>query len=288
MANQKSSTVEVFLKFILVFVIALCSFAVGTFVGQKFSEDQNKLVGLKSGSERGVASVSPDATDVKPESALSHEDIASLEEEFSEKETSEIQDAIHSKQVSAEKMANSALDKLERDLKAKGTTAPVAKAVEGETGGHGSNNGRGYDARAVHAKELAAASKKEQKLPVLIKDDEVSQVAERIAKDEKPLEAAKINVSRVPSSLPGVANSSPIGKFTVQIASYKTEGEAKNHAADLKGKGFGSYYVKAEVNGQTWYRVAVGQFNEQAEANNYMKQIYKEANLKGFVTKVTR
>ncbi len=102
--ERYGSKTDVIVKLVLVFFIALLSFSIGTFVGKKFSDNQHKLaelepsthgseVAAKDGHEpeaepegtddtRGLASVNPNAHDVKPDKALSDDEIAKLAEEF--------------------------------------------------------------------------------------------------------------------------------------------------------------------------------------------------------------
>ena len=62
---------------------------------------------------------------------------------------------------------------------------------------------------------------------------------------------------------------SAIGKYTVQVGSYKTEKEAQKISAELKEKGFSAFYVTANIKGAKWFRVSVGLFATQKEANAY-------------------
>src|SRR5258708_40192025 len=91
MLNQNGgSRTDTLIKLVLIFFISLLSFSVGTFVGKQFSDSQHKLSALDADytGKREAASVSPQSMDVKPEDALTDEDIANLTEEFvkSEKE----------------------------------------------------------------------------------------------------------------------------------------------------------------------------------------------------------
>ena len=81
------------------------------------------------------------------------------------------------------------------------------------------------------------------------------------------------------SALPGQANSS-VGKYTVQVASYSTEDEAKSNAAQLKNKGWQAFYIPASVGGKTWYRVSVGLFNSHISAQAFRKDFLKDSGMK--------
>ncbi len=242
MRNQRGgSTTEVLLKFVLVFVISLFSFAVGTFVGQQFSESQQKIASIeKATTDRGTASISPDAFDIKPSSALTDADVDSIAEEFSETEDSSLRDMIENDQL--DKEVSEALKEIEN--------------------------------RESEKLEQAKQMEKNEDL------------ADKIAKNENPLPQVKDDGPRIPSSLPKAVAPQSIGKFTVQVASYKTEDEAKEFAEGLKTKGFSAFYVPAKIKSQTWYRVSVGLFTSQSEAMQHKAKLYKTANLKGFVAKI--
>lgn len=118
----------------------------------------------------------------------------------------------------------------------------------------------------------------------------VHEAAQRVANNETPTVAAKVQTeTRVPSSLPKSVGSAALSEFTVQVASYPTLDEAKNHANDLVKKGFPAYPVEANVKGKVWYRVSVGSFKTQKEAGTYRAQLIKQANLSSaIVQKIDR
>lgn len=265
MFNQVGgAAAEVLLKFCVVFVIALCSFAVGTFAGKKFTEDQHRLASLESeNTDREVASVA--ALDTKPTNALSDEDLKSLTEEFSQEGVAKIEHAVGDTHKEAEALAQQALEKLDAEMKQIEKTKEMAQPTD---------------------KSAAARQPQQEQVK---KVDQTTLVAERIATNqEKILTVPKKEVSRIPASLPTLAAASAAGKYTVQVASYKSEDEAKVFAEDLVKKGFAAYYVKAALKGQTWFRVSIGSFSGQEEANKHLQKVYSEAKLKGFVTKIAQ
>jgi cell division septation protein DedD len=274
MLNQVGgAAAEVLLKFCVVFVIALCSFAVGTFAGKKFTEDQYRLSSLESGhhGDREMASVAK--VEEKPDNVLSEEDLKSLTEEFSHDDAKKIEASIGDKQKEAEALAQQALDKLEEEMK-----------VMDKKDAHHDATAKGAEVRQPQTMHLEAKLQPHEK-----KLDHTTLVAERIATNqEKVVVAPKKEVSRIPSSLPVMQAATALGKYTVQVGAYKSEEEAKILADDLMKKGLPAYYVKAELKGQTWYRVSVGTFADQDEANKNVQKVYQEAKLKGFVTKIVK
>lgn len=266
------SKTDAIVKLVLVFFVALLSFSIGTFVGKKFSDNQHKMAQMEPGSEEGgehndasahgeaakhddaakegehgeavnheeasaehgaanengakeehgdrnVASVSADAHNVKPEKALSDEEISKLAEEF------------------------------------------VVDDKKEATKGHGKEE--------VAHEERKVASEKAH---------ETKEPAKHESKSEEHTAALPSSASRIPSALPKeVAASSTLGKYTVQVASYPSEQEAQKRAAELKEKGFSAFYITAKIKNQTWYRVNVGLFTTQKEADAYKKDLVSKA-----------
>jgi septal ring-binding cell division protein DamX len=139
-------------------------------------------------------------------------------------------------------------------------------------------------AATVSAQKDDASDKSGQKMDKQAKRGkaaEVNEVAEKVAKAKAPADSA--SEARKPSStLPSVANSAA-GKYTVQVASYADEKEAQNHVAELKGKGWNSFYFPANVQGKTWYRVSVGVFDNMKNAREFSVQFMKDANTKAAI-----
>ncbi len=74
------------------------------------------------------------------------------------------------------------------------------------------------------------------------------------------------------------------GNYTIQIAAYKDFKDAVSHMANLEKKGFTSYRIKAQKDGQTWYRVRSGLFTTKELADRYLKKL-KQAKINGMVIK---
>lgn len=70
-----------------------------------------------------------------------------------------------------------------------------------------------------------------------------------------------------------------IGKYTIQLGSYRTLDEAKNFAQGFLVRGYKPLVREVEVRSQgTWYRVSLGVFESISAATQY---IQKEGNLFG-------
>jgi cell division septation protein DedD len=88
--------------------------------------------------------------------------------------------------------------------------------------------------------------------------------------------------------VPEVANESSISgeQYTVQVASLKELDRAESLTRSLIGKGIDAYYLAANVNGKTYYRIRCGKFSDRNEAETYAQKIEADSGLKGFVSKV--
>jgi cell division protein FtsN len=279
--ERYGSKTDVVVKLVLVFFIALLSFSVGTFVGKKFSDNQHKMAqlepdqkssgeahGTEGGEEsRGIASVPPEAGAMKPEKALTDDEIAKLAEEFVTDDA---------KPTEPGKMNDKHMDDHTQAKTEHGETA-TAPASAGHAPASNMEAAPHQPAPAAHGAAAGEAA------------HEVLKPAARMAEGRSAVvENPAAAPSRIPAALPKEIASSAIGKFTVQVGSFKTEKEAQTVSADLKGKGFSSFYVSAKVKGETRYRVSVGLFTTAAEADKYKKDLLARAKISdALVTKIT-
>lgn len=320
MSSEKgSSKADTLVKAVLVLFISLLSFSVGTFVGKQVSDSDHRRLALEGEfkADRSVAS-----TDENADEKISDQEVESLTEEFINKEKNEREPAAaeghgdahgekpaakdaHGKadaHAAAPKAAEGHGDAHEAPAAAEGYKAyqrggkkedahapakkeeaheapakPAAKAAahEPEHEDHGGHAPAAAPKHEAPAKEAAHAPAHGAPAP------KPSAAAEKVSHDEAPSDGEK--EARKPSSaLPSVA-SSAIGKYTVQVASYADEKEAQGHAAGLKGKGWNAFYLSANVNGKTWYRVLVGLFNNSKSAGDFRAQFMKESNTKSAI-----
>ena len=67
------------------------------------------------------------------------------------------------------------------------------------------------------------------------------------------------------------------GKFTVQVASYREKGDARELADRLTRKGYQAFVAEAEIPGKgTWYRVRVGRFGTRKEAASFGENLKRK------------
>lgn len=265
MAKKASgSGADTIIKLVLIFFISLLSFSVGTFVGKQVSDADYRRASIEGEYDHFQA----DAGSEKKGEAISEDEIASLTEEFVNTEKRELA-SDNSKNKETAKTTD---HKNKEDHKA-----------ESKAGNDGYKKyGKAVPSKAM--KEKAVAQKE------LMKEDKghsVENAARRVASGKAPAKAT--SESRKPTSvLPGVA-SSAVGKYTVQVASYADEGEAKAHSAKLKSKGWNAFYIPADVKGRTWFRVSVGLFSTTASAEKFKSELKKEANISSaYVQKIVQ
>jgi cell division protein FtsN len=260
------SKTDVVVKLILVFFISLLSFSIGTFVGKKFSDNQHKISQLEPGAvdkedSSHQARTTASATDDDSEgNSLSDAEISKLAEEFV------TDDEKTTRSISSEKT--------EKDEHHAEKTEPehAAKKEEPKT--------------EPKAEEHKAAEHKPEH-----KADQVGAVAQKVAEGKSPAEGEKhVEKKAGPVTvLPKNVAASAAGKFTVQVASYPKEDEAQGMASELKNKGFSAFYIPAQIKGQTWYRVSVGLFTTQKEAQAYRDDLLSRAKVSSaIVQKITQ
>lgn len=238
-----ASKTDVVVKLVLVFFISLLSFSIGTFVGKKYSDNQHKLASLEpqSATQREVASEKGHGPEAAPGSehkdgALTDEDIKKLAEEFVADDTEEVAQNPNGGGESQSKDSH---------------TAPTAE-VKNET-----------------AKATDSAKKPEPAGHAAPSVAAVTAGAHDLIDGKKPAPAATEVKTRQPSSIPKDVAQYSVGKFTVQIAAYETEDEARKKSNELKEKGYSAFYIPAQVKGRNWYRVSVGLFATEDEAKKY-------------------
>jgi cell division septation protein DedD len=249
MASEKgSSKADTLIKMVLVFFISLLSFSVGTFVGKQVSDSDHRRLALEGeykGGSREVASADEPAEEGGDK--ISEKDVESLTEEFVNKEKG-------------------------REPAAHGDAHEPEHAEE-----HAAPDASGYKAYKGKKEAGKPAEKDEHGHAA----DAAHKVANKVAEGHAPTDGRP--EERKPNAvLPSVANSA-IGKFSVQVASYADEKQAKDHAADLKGKGWTAFYLSANVKGHTWFRVLVGLFENPKSADEFRAQFEKDAGVKSAI-----
>ena len=289
--ERYGSKTDVVVKLVLVFFVCLLSFSVGTFVGKTFSDNQHRLAQFEPAStEREVASTTEATT--KPGDTLSDDEIAKLAEEFVNEDdghaVAKTEQAADVHAAPAKTAAHDAAPAKVETAKADTHTppAPVRNVAEAKPAAHAAPVARpapqpvaeklaqGH-AADTHAAKPAPKAPASTDAKVTLKPDT----------EKKP----------VPSSLPEDVAASAIGKFTVQVASYPTEAEATKMTENLKGQGFGAFYVKADITDKktaatkTWYRVSVGLFQSQKEADAYKADLLSRSKVSSaIVQKITK
>jgi cell division protein FtsN len=77
--------------------------------------------------------------------------------------------------------------------------------------------------------------------------------------------------------------------FAVQVASFATEADAKELAANLELRGLPSFYFSFLVGDQKWYRVNLGLFDDRASAEAFRIKNKQVADLaKGLVRRIPK
>lgn len=278
-------------KLALVFFISLLSFSVGTFVGKKYSDNQHQLAALEPGKKSAhgeeVASGHGDAGhgEANHGEAAGHGEAAATEGHGEPtRETAS---------TNGGTMSDEEIAKLAEEFVADDTHTVSAK------NDHGDSHGDAH-AEAAHGAPAATAEKSHgettAKARTTASTHETAK-AETVATTEKPA-ASKLREhnpssttveGRVPTSLPKEVGQYQPARFTVQVAAYTDEAEAKKMATDLKGQGYSAFYVPTLVKGKTYYRVSVGQFATQQEASLFKAELVEKAKVgSAFVQKITQ
>lgn len=292
--NQAGSTkTDTIVKLMLVFFISLLSFSMGTYVGKRFSDHQAQVAKFESGTaseasapERSIASEGAMANDphgsatppgeasaTPGESVPTDEEVRQLAKEFaldastppgaSAPEASPSHNSEPSAAVKEVHSPASAPSKPQAAGKLPSTAQPEPKKLSAHEGEHSPSPASPEVAKPSPAAERVAQGK----APIATNPNEDTNT--KPVATVPPSPAAK-RATQVATELPRQLASSPVGKFTVQIASYPEEELAKQSAEDLRKKGYAAFYISTLVNQKTWHRVNVGLFSTKSEADRFL------------------
>lgn len=291
MLNQRGgSKADTAVKLVLIFFISLLSFSVGTFVGKQVSDSDYKRAALeedyKSFRQAGHQEESDHSSDEKG----SHEELASLTEEFVSAEKEKMKAEAHESTEMASHEEQS--ENKEKDSSNHSGYKKYGKGQPSEEhpAQEGSDSENSHQAvaehsdsakmkKGAHSKDESETSHANEGHPTVAggHTPPVTTEAKRLAEGLAPVADPK-KVRQPTSILPSVATSS-VGKYTIQVASYAMEAEAKAHASELKQKGWNAFYVPAEVSSKTWYRVSVGLFPDQKSAQSFRQELMKQSSI---------
>ncbi|OQW54407.1 MAG: hypothetical protein A4S09_05890 [Proteobacteria bacterium SG_bin7] len=249
------SRTDTLVKLVLIFFISLLSFSVGTFIGKTVTEKQYKDTMYEPTGEE-VEQASNEDEEMKDSI---DDEALSLTDEFA-KIKKETKDSKENRKVASEE----------------------GKAAAGHDN-HGTP-AHGHENVKPTAKTMPAPAPKAEKSSdhgnVHGNAHDMPEAVTRVAAGKPPTDINKPTAHKA-EALPHEVGATTMGmnKYTIQIASYAKEDEANKHSADLNSKGFSSFVVPAQIKGQTWYRVSVGQFPTQAEAAGYKEEFVKKSNI---------
>lgn len=93
-------------------------------------------------------------------------------------------------------------------------------------------------------------------------------VETKLLVETKPTVDTKPLVEKKPA-----VKTKPKGQWSVQVRSFPDETDSLNLGKKLQEKGYDARVVAAQVRGQTWYRVRVGQSASKEEAQALLKTL---------------
>ena len=248
MANQSETKIDTIVKSVLVIFLCLFSFSIGTYVGNRFSNYQHQLSLIKGEVQT---------------SELATKDL-SLEAKNDEMELS----ATELEPMTSDDVAN------------------LAASME-------SAASENIDlSKKTETRDLASTETKPE-----IKDEiPNAPTAKTDPKAEPPaVKPAAVTPSQAIAKQVQDITQSFTGKYTVQIGAFPTETEAQKLTQDLQKKGLSAFFVTAKVADKkdesivkTWYRVNVGLFGSEKEAEASKNELMTSKSISsGFVKKLT-
>lgn len=259
------------IKLALVFFISMLSFAIGTYVGKKYSDNQHKLAALEpqkesreghseeatatkesEGAERTVASTHENSTAGE---GSSHGEAAAHESGHQGKALTDAEVAKIAEEFANDNKENKNEEGETKPIKT--TSAHEEKEIKSIAAKP--NPAKAHDSEPVHAEPATAKS-----------------LTKPAAEQIKKMDSDK--AERDTASLHPRQEVAPI-QYTVQVGSFPTVAEASKLTKDLQAQGYKTSYVPAQVNGQTWYRVNVGLFDTVKKAQDYKKDFLEKTSM---------
>ena len=74
--------------------------------------------------------------------------------------------------------------------------------------------------------------------------------------------------------------------YTIQIASLNNKEKADKLINTIKKIGYEAYYVEANIENRTYYRIRCGRFYERNEALIHVKELEQKIGMKGFISRI--
>lgn len=257
-----STKVQSMIKLMLVFVVSLLSFSVGTYVGFKFSENKHKLAilepkaqGQEVAGEHDSENNASHSTGDAGHSQGAGREIASVKDPHSE--LSGDHSVGNNEIMSDDEIAKLAEEFVKDDESPKEKIQEPKKSPASVTAPQKSHDSPSH--AVLHPPEKPHATEMPQP-----------------KKNQVETSVTPQNPQRIPKSLPPTQAYESAGKFTVQVSSFAAEPEAKQKALDLKNKGYNAFYVPTDIKGKTWFRVSIGIFQNEKEAKGLRENYLKE------------
>jgi cell division septation protein DedD len=107
----------------------------------------------------------------------------------------------------------------------------------------------------------------------------------------RPVESTRAAVEAKPAAPPASASGirDPVtgrGSLMLQVASYKDQANAQKLLQDLSAEGYTGTVVRAELGERgLWFRVRIGPYSDEGEAERVLKKLRDERKLKGYIVK---
>jgi len=137
---------------------------------------------------------------------------------------------------------------------------------------------------SLPASQIAAAAASREEPPPLIQENKPAEPAQSIALvNGKPAQPpAKVKKNSAPPTQGAAVKATA---YCVNVALCKLKESADVVMRDLQKRGYDPAGDTITMRDTTWYRVTLGYFQTQGEAQNYARELQSRENIKGFVAK---
>lgn len=128
-----------------------------------------------------------------------------------------------------------------------------------------------------------------EKLADVLRESRIADEPPKIRVEERPEVSAQTAIQEQgqdPTMVQGAVRivSPEKSKFSIQIGSYQKMSEATDRVDDWKQRGYPAYMMIADIPDRgRWYRVRIGSYATEAEAEEYKRQVKSKENVDAMV-----
>lgn len=121
--------------------------------------------------------------------------------------------------------------------------------------------------------------------PVPVQPEPTAPAVAPAASPPPPPPVARPQARVIPPARPAPVSSG--AHYAVQVGAFQDRASAERMAKSLKAKGLDAFVVAAQLRGGTWYRVRVGRYSGESDAQATYRRLAAEQGIRGMIVRET-